>query len=386
MTGKKVAILGVGYAIPRVATPELSYRELTYEAALKAYDEAGVHPRDIQSFTCCSEDFNEGTSIFDEYVPDQLGAPLKSVHTISGDGLQGLIAAYLQVLTGLFDIAVVEVHSKASNIVNHDEVLTFALDPIFNRPFKLTPHYVAGLEMNYYLNESGNTLEQCAAVVVKNRANALHNMLGVYGAKIDTKEVIDSEKVASPLTALQMSQYADGSVVLVIVSEEKLKKLNPQIKPIWIKGVGWNSETSWLETHSWTEAVYTRLAAEQAYKMAGIKHPAKEIDIFEIDDTYAYKELQHLESLGLCKKGEAGKLTVSGATAPKGTLPVNISGGSLGMGNFLEANGLYRTVAAVLQLRNEAGRIQRPNVKTALVHSWRGIPTTTGAVVILSNK
>ena len=90
MTGKRVAIIGVGYTIPRVATPEASYRELIYEAAVKAYHEAGVNPReDIGCFTACSEDFNEGTSIFDEYVPDQIGGALKPVHTISGDGIQG---------------------------------------------------------------------------------------------------------------------------------------------------------------------------------------------------------------------------------------------------------------------------------------------------------
>ena len=384
MTGKKVAILGVGYTLPRVATPELSYRELTYEAARRAYDEAGVHPKDIQSFTCCSEDFNEGTSIFDEYVPDQLGAPLKSVHTITGDGLHGVIAAYMQILTGLFDIAVVEVHSKASNIVNHEEVLTFALDPIFNRAFKVTPHFVAGMEMNHYLKVSGNTVEQCAAVVTKNRTNAIYTPLGVYGMRITRDEVLNSEKIAAPLTALQMSQYSDGAVVLVLVSEEKLKKLNPRAKPVWIKGVGWNSETSWLENHNWSEAIYTKLAAQRAYKMAGIKKPAKEIDFFEIDDTYAYKELQHLESLGLCKKGEAGELTEKGVTGPDGSMPVNLSGGSLGIGNMLEANGLYKTVASIIQLRQEAGRSQKANVKTALVHSWRGIPTTSGAVVILN--
>ena len=46
-----------------------------YQAAVRAYDDAGVDPRtDVDSFVCCSEDLLEGTSIFDEYVPDQLGA------------------------------------------------------------------------------------------------------------------------------------------------------------------------------------------------------------------------------------------------------------------------------------------------------------------------
>lgn len=383
MTTKKVAIAGVGYTIPRTASIELSYRELTYEAAVKAYAEAGIRAQDVQSFTCCSEDLNEGTSIFDEYVPDQLGAPLKPVHTISGDGLHGLIAAYMQILTGLFDIAVVEAHSKASNIVNHDRVLDFATDPVFNRPLGFNPHYLAGLEMNRYLHETGTTPDQCSEVVVKNRKNALLNPSGVYGVHLTTKEVLESEKVATPLTSLQVSQPSDVAVVLVLISKEKLETLKPEAAPVWIKGVGWCSETSWIETHHWTDTIYAAKSAEQAYKFADIKKPAHDIDVFEIDDTFAYKELQHLEALKICRKGGAGRLTSQNTTALTGDIPVNPSGGCLGLGHMLEATGLFKTVEIIKQLRNEAGRYQVKKARTGLAQSWRGLPTTSGAVVIL---
>lgn len=383
---RRVAIIGVGYTIPRLATSEVSYRELIYEAAVRAYDEAGVTPKEIDCFTACSEDFNEGVSIFNEYVPDQLGAPLKPVHTITGDGLHGLISAYMQILTGVFDTAVVEAHSKASNIVSPTKVLDFALEPIYLRPLRQHPIYLAALEMNCYLESSGNTLEQTAAVVVKNKGNALLNPAGVYGGKISLEEVLSSEKVSSPLTTLQISQYSDVAVVLVLVSEEKLPQLKPKAAPLWIKGVGWCSETSWWESHNWTEAIYARKAAEMAYKQSGIKKPAEEIDVFEIDDTYAYKELQHLEALKICKKGTAGRLTIQGKTSLKGDIPVNPSGGSLGMGNMLVANGLYKIVELAKQLRGEAGRNQIPNAQIGLAQSWRGLPTTSGAVVILSSK
>ena len=378
-----MAIIGVGYTIPRATTSELSYRELVYEAAVKAYAEAGIEPKDIGCFTAVSEDFNEGTSIFDEYVPDQLGAPLKPVHTISGDGIQGLAAAYMQVLTGLFDTAVVEAHSKASNIVNHERVLEFAFEPTWHRPLNINPHYLAGLEMNRYLAETGTTKEQCAAVVVKNRGNAMFNPAGVYGANLSIQDVLESSPLAPPLTALQVSQYADGAVVLVLASEAKVKKLKLGAPPLWIKGIGWCSETSWIESHQWVESVYTRKAAQQAYKLASIKNPAEEINVFEIDDTYAYKELQHMESLGIAPKGKAGELTVKGITAYNGKIPVNPSGGSLGVGNMLETTGVYKVVEIARQLRGEAVRRQVVNARVGLAHSWRGLPTTTGAVVIL---
>jgi len=123
-----------------------------------------------------------------------------------------------------------------------------------------------------------------------------------------------------------------------------------------------------------------------AYKMAGIKHPRKEIDLAEIDDTFSYKELQHMEALKICHKGEAGQLVEEGATERGGEFPVNMSGGSLGVGWMAEASGLQRVLEIVLQLRGEAGKRQVPDASTGLAQSWRGIPTTTGAVIVLSKE
>jgi acetyl-CoA C-acetyltransferase len=64
-------------------------------------------------------------------------------------------------------------------------------------------------------------------------------------------------------------------------------------------------------------------------------------------------------------------------------MPVNVSGGVLGMGNLLEANGLARVAEVVLQLRGQAGPRQVKGAKVGLAQSWRGVPTTSGAVAIL---
>jgi acetyl-CoA C-acetyltransferase len=70
---------------------------------------------------------------------------------------------------------------------------------------------------------------------------------------------------------------------------------------------------------------------------------------------------------------------------PDGKMPVNVSGGALGMGLPLEASGLYRVIELVLQLRRQAGTRQLPDVRIGLAQSWRGLPTTSGAVVILGS-
>ena len=61
----------------RSISPEVSYRELIFEAAVKVYADAGIEPQDAGTFVSVTEDYTEGTAIADEYVPDQLGAVLK---------------------------------------------------------------------------------------------------------------------------------------------------------------------------------------------------------------------------------------------------------------------------------------------------------------------
>lgn len=380
---RTVDIVGVGWSGFRSISPDLSYKEMIFEAATRAYADAGIDPRnDVQGFVTAAEDYHEGTSIFDEYTPDQLGAVLRPMHTITGDGLHALAAAYMKIASGLMDVVVVEAHSKASNILTLDHITVFAEDPTFERPLAINPIALAGLEMQMLLSAGRFTLEQCAQVVVKNKHNALTNPAAAYGAAINRQAVLASKVIATPLTRLMAAPCADGAIVMVLADSDTAKRLKG--KPVRVRGIGWANDTPALDSREWLEAKYARKSAEMAYRVAGIKSPHREIDFVEVDDTFAYKELQHLEALYLAKPGEAGVMTVHGATERDGELPVNPSGGSLGVGSLLEANGLARTLEVVLQLRGEAGARQLPKAKTGLAFVWRGLPTTSGAAVVLS--
>jgi acetyl-CoA C-acetyltransferase len=379
-----VAIVGIGYTSYRSLTPEVSYKELMFEAAVKAYEDAGLDPRrDVESFVTVAEDLNEGTSIFDEYVPDQLGGLLKPNVTIPGEGIHGLATAYMQIASGLFDVVVVEAHSKASNVLTLPYITAYAMDPVLNRPLGANPIFIAGMEMTRYLWATGATREQCAQVVVKNKRNALYNAAAAYGAKLNLTDVLGSPMIAYPLGKQDISNHVDGAIVLVLASADAANSLTDT--PIWIRGLGWCNDAPSLETRAWGRAIYAEKAGQMAYDMAGIRNPMEEIDFAEIDDCYSYKEMQHLEALGFCAFGEAGYLTQEGATDVGGALPVNVSGGNLGCGHLLDASGLRATAEVVLQLRGEAGPLQLPDVETGLAFGWRGVPSTSGAAVILSN-
>ena len=377
----RVAIVGVGHAGFAPITAGLSYKELTFEAALRAYDDAGIDPRrDVDSFVAVSEDFWEGTSIFDEYVPDQIGAALRPVQTVTADGLFGVATAVMLIRSGAARVVAVEGHSKASDILTLGHIHQFAMDPVWNRPLDVSPLAVAGLEMNRYLEMSGTTEEQCAMVVAKNRRAALDNPRAAYPSQVSADDVAASEPLWYPLRRLDASRRADGSVVLVLASADRARDLTDD--PVWVLGVGWSSGSPTLESRSWDEADYVRTAADRAYRMAGLGHPTRDVDLAEVDDTYSYRELMHLEALRLARPGDAGAMLEEGFFDRDGELPVNVSGGSLGQGYLFEGAGLARTLECVLQLRGEADERQVEEAEVAVAQSWRGVPTTTAAVAV----
>jgi len=382
---RRVAIVGVGWSGFRPITPDLSYKELAFEAATRAYADAGIDPRrDVQGFVTAAEDYHEGTSIFDEYTPDQLGAALRPMHTITGDGLHALAAAYMQIASGLMNVVVVEAHSKASNILSLEHITAFALDPVTERPLAAHPSFVAGLEMQALLSAGRFTLPQVAAVAVKNKRNALANPNASFAADVQPRDVLDSAPLAAPVTKLMAAPHADGCVVMALADEDTARGLRG--KPAWIRGLGWANDTPALDSRAWSEARYARKAGEMAYRAAGIRSPRREIDFAEIDDTFAHKELVHLEALNLARQGEAGAWTAEGGTQRTGEFPVNPSGGSLGVGSLLDATGLAHALEVVLQLRGEAGARQLPKANTGLAFAWRGLPTTSGVAAVLSNQ
>ena len=380
----RVAVVGVGHAGFAPITAGLSYKELMFEAAQRAYDDAGVDPRtDVDSFVCCSEDYLEGTSIFDEYVPDQLGAMQRPVQTVAADGLFGLATGLMLIRSGLASVVAVEAHSKVSDVRSLGAIEAFALDPVTTRPLGASILTVAGLEMNAFLERTGLTEEHCAMVAAKNRTNALDNPRAAYPAQLATEDVDDSAPVSWPLRELEVAQRADGCVLVVLASEPRVRDLTEA--PAWILGAGWSSGSPTLESRRWGEADAVARAARMAYGQAEIHDPADEVDLAEVDDTYAFRELQHLEALGLGEAADLGGLLEDGELDPDGDLPVNVSGGSLGQGNLFEANGLARALECVEQLRGEAGERQVDEVYLAVVQSARAMPSTSAAVLVLAN-
>jgi len=126
-------------------------------------------------------------------------------------------------------------------------------------------------------------------------------------------------------------------------------------------------------------------ACRLAYEKAGIG--PEDLDVVECHDAFTISEILHYEALGLCPKGEGGKLVEKGETALGGRIPVNVSGGLLSRGHPVGATGVAQIIEIVTQLRNEAGARQVRGAKIGLAHCMGGdkaADTKSCTIIVLS--
>lgn len=371
MKRQAVGIVGVGAAGFRPAVPGLSTRELMFQAASSAYDDAEIEPRkDVGSFITTSEDIWEGWSITDEMVPDQIGGAGRPVCTIPGDAITGLGNAVMHIASGISEVVVLESHSKVADVVDKEAVEDLAQEPSLVRPLGMRGDTIAALEMGIFFASSGFGLAECDRVIDRSRKNGTRNIRASFGAGTKSDELI-----SSPLRRVDRAPYAEAAVVIVLASEAWARRHKK--RAVALDGVAWGSSLPWFDGGDSAVVGYARTSFERAAKQSGLKRGLDSLDLLELDDAYSFKLLQHLLSISEDKEQALAVLRGKGPA-------LNPSGGSLAVGNLIEASASHRILEAVVQLRGKAEETQVKGARRALVQSWRGVPTATGGVAILS--
>jgi acetyl-CoA C-acetyltransferase len=358
-----------------------NFYDQAYRITKEVLEKAGITRDDLGTIVTASSDiFHGGISCANSYYWETTGAFLKNASRQDGESLFAFFYAVMRILSGQYDTALVMALCKGSENPPNDTCTLMFADPFYQRPVGLQETLAAALQMRLYLERYGVTEEQCAQVAVKNLGNALGNPYAHRKGRYTVEEILGSERLADPLTALQVAPKSEGMVAVLLASEEKARGLTD--KPVWFKGYGSSLDHFYLGDRNLLKGPL-RDAAARAYRMAGIADPQKEIDLAEITEPYAFQELLWCEDLGLCGPGEGGKLIASGRTRRNGDLPVNPSGGVLANNPYV-SRGLQRLVEAVLQIRGEAGERQVPKaVKTALAHGTHGFAGQCHAVAIV---
>jgi acetyl-CoA C-acetyltransferase len=380
------AVIGAGLTLFRrrfLETP----KELAWIAAKQALEEAGLTLRDIDCIVIGSApDAFDGVHMKGEYLADGAGGVGKPVMRVFVGGATGVmvpIAAWWHVASGHCKtvLAVAEEKMSDADIPHPQAVFRYIWDPVTEVPLQPNLIWIFALEMHRYMYKCGVKKEDIALVSVKNKRNALDHPAAQVAANITVEDVLKSEVLVWPVQLLDISPVSDGAAAIVVAREDIARRQTDT--PVWIDGVGWA-----LDTTSWTNRdlafpEYANVAAQMAYRMAGITNPRKEIDVAEVYDPFDYKELHHMEGLGLAKKCEAPILTREGVTQRDGDLPINPSGGLLGVGNPIAAAGLMKVAEIYWQLAGKAGKRQvKKPVYTGLAHAWGDLMQASTVVIM----
>jgi acetyl-CoA C-acetyltransferase len=378
---EKVAIVAV--AQNAGAESKDNFYDQAYVVTKEVLDKVGLARDDLGTIISASSDiFHGGISCANSYYWETTGAFLKNASRQDGESLFAFFYGVMRILTGHYDTALIISLCKGSENPENDACTLMYTDPFYTRGLGLQETMAAAFQMRLYMERHGITEEQCAKVAVKNLQNALGNPYAHKKGRFTVEDILNSERIIDPLTAMQVAPKSEGIVAVLLASEKKARELTDN--PVWFKGYGSSLDNYYLGDRDLLDG-QLKNAAERAYKMAGISDPRKEIDLAEITEPYAFQELLWCEDLGFCGTGKGGEFIDSGATQKDGDLPVNPSGGVLANNPYV-SRGLQRVVEATLQLRGEAGERQvDKEVKTALAHGTHGFAGQCHAVAILGS-
>ena len=380
---RKVGIVAVAQTKYEESKPGLHLQDVAYEAVKKVLAKSGLKFTEdgtgIDATISCSQDHWDGWTISSKNITDVGGGHLRPEEKVAADGAYAFYYACLNILGGHHDCVLVIAHTKESQ-VDGRLIENTGIEPLYGRMLGLDFLAAGAMQAQRYMYKYSITPEQCAMAVVKNRGNAKLNPYAQAPMDLKVEDVLASEMLSSPIRQLDVKPTSDGACAMILAVEEKAKKWTD--KPVWVEGLGSCYDSHHLGDRDLAEPRSLVEAAKQAYRMAGIANPRREIDVVELSEYYSYQELLWSEGLGLCSEGEGAKLIESGATRIDGDLPINPSGGLLS-GVPVNVAGLNRVAEATLQLNAGADKQQIEKANVALAHGTMGVCGQNHCVIVL---
>lgn len=365
---REVVIIGCGmHRFGRF--PEKSYTDIGREAIKMALQDAGLSWKDIE-IAYCSTMYLPATSGARIMRPlGATGIPICDVEAACASGGVAIRQAVSALESGQYDVALV---------LGVEKMPRGFMDPLMlyerwqvEMGMSTNPSYWA-MRARRHMYEHGTTETQIAKVAFKNHRNSVHNPFAMYQKEFTLDEILNSPLVCDPIRLYEICAPNEGAAAVVLCTKEKARQytLTPITIAACVHTITLYSGDFRVPLTSMSAKVMspgpTERTSKKAYEAAGIG--PDEINLFEVQDTDAFCEIEIYEGLGLCPVGDGGKLIDKGMTEIGGKYPVNVSGGLISKGEPIGASHLGQVVEIVWQLRGEAGKRQVTGAKVGLAH------------------
>ncbi len=198
--------------------------------------------------------------------------------------------------------------------------------------------------------------------------------------------------VAGRLRRQDCGQVTDGAAVVFLASADKAqdyaRRLGIPLASLpRIKGWGHiNAPLGFKQKLQHAEPTghllpHVRELIEQALARASLDG-IEQIDAMEVHDCFSITEYMILDHLGLYAPGEAWRAVESGETERHGRLPINSSGGLIGLGHPVGATGVRMLLDAYKQSSGVAGDCQIEAANNVMTCNLGGSATTCASFVV----
>lgn len=370
---REVVVIGAGmhrYGVFK----DKSISDLGTEAIRNALADANMTWEDIEEAFCGT--IQPGTSTGHQVCNKMgfTGLGITNVENASASGSSAFREAFLSVASGINDVALAfgvdklaipqmrppappkppEKTTEAKPTESEKEIQRIQAN-------RALPVYGFAHLAQEHMKAYGTTHDQLAQVSVKSHYNASLNPYAHFQKAVTLDDAKNARMVADPLTVLHCCPLDEGAAAVIVCTKELAGKYTDKACPSVV--------TSVLKSNydGRDLTLLTQICAEESYEKAGVR--SEDLDLIELHDAFTIEEILYIEALGLCRKGEGGRLVEAGETSLSGKHPVNSSGGLISMGHPIGPTGVGQVAEILWQMREECGERQiKKTVNLAMAH------------------
>ena len=258
------------------------------------------------------------------------------------------------------------------------------------------PH-IFSLLAEEYDRRYGLRPEHLARIAQINFGNAKRNPNAqtrkwVFNERSFTADDQDNPVIDGRIRKQDCGQISDGAAIVFLASAARAARYAKE-NGLALDDIprlrGWGHRTAPITYAAKIEASrnepyvfpHVRGTITDAFRRAGIGS-IDEVDVIETHDCFTSTEYMAIDHFGITAPGESWKAIENGDIEIDGRIPVNPSGGLIGLGHPVGATGVRMLLDAWRQCTDNAGHYQVPGAKTVATLNVGGSATTTVSFVV----